>query len=235
MRSKRDGKLSAFELARFKLETYPEEQITYAKFLDDNDPRLILLVTYDYKQSTTYMKVVKIEKTKSFSKWQATVGNVIHEETEKEKTLTDVEETSIAQLKDKLIEAHQQNMYRNGVPSSQIGIPENLKGTMTIGTKKNEVDLSIVSNKIRHPLRVKTEFDPQSDFETVLLQQIDEMERQEFQEESKKPEAPSQADLTSTSQLVPEIEEEVKEKSERKDIRLVNKTDSSMNTTQALN
>ena len=45
-----------------KIANYPDEFITYAKFLDDNDPRLILLMTYDKKQTTTYLKVLKIEK-----------------------------------------------------------------------------------------------------------------------------------------------------------------------------
>lgn len=57
-----DEKLSAFELASLKIANYPDEFITYAKFLDDNDPRLILLMTYDQKQTTSYMKVVKVEK-----------------------------------------------------------------------------------------------------------------------------------------------------------------------------
>jgi len=39
--------LSSFELARLKISNYPDEFITFVKFLDDNDPRLILLVTYD--------------------------------------------------------------------------------------------------------------------------------------------------------------------------------------------
>jgi hypothetical protein len=42
-----DEKLSAFELANMKIVNYPDEYITYVKFLDDNDPRLMLLVTYD--------------------------------------------------------------------------------------------------------------------------------------------------------------------------------------------
>ena len=33
-----DEKLSAFELASLKITNYPDEFITYAKFLDDNDP-----------------------------------------------------------------------------------------------------------------------------------------------------------------------------------------------------
>ena len=47
MRGCEDEKLSAFELANFKIVNYPDEYITYVKFLDDNDPRLLLLVTYD--------------------------------------------------------------------------------------------------------------------------------------------------------------------------------------------
>ena len=35
----------------------------FVKFLDDNDPRLLFLVTYCKSLETTYMKVVKIEKS----------------------------------------------------------------------------------------------------------------------------------------------------------------------------
>lgn len=46
---------------------YPNEKINFVKFLDDNDPRLLFLVTYNTQLSTTYMKVVKIEKSKPFA------------------------------------------------------------------------------------------------------------------------------------------------------------------------
>ena len=44
---------------------YPNEKISFVKFLDDNDPRLLFLVTYNKNLDTTYMKVIKIEKKKS--------------------------------------------------------------------------------------------------------------------------------------------------------------------------
>jgi hypothetical protein len=46
------------------LPDYPNEKINFVKFLDDNDPRLLFLVTYNTQLRTTYMKVVKIEKSK---------------------------------------------------------------------------------------------------------------------------------------------------------------------------
>ena len=55
-----DERLGAFELCSISLDNYPDEKITYVKFLDDNDPSLLLLVTYDEPSSTTYMKVMKI-------------------------------------------------------------------------------------------------------------------------------------------------------------------------------
>jgi hypothetical protein len=36
-----------WEMFQIGITNYPDEFITYAKFLDDNDPRLILLTTYD--------------------------------------------------------------------------------------------------------------------------------------------------------------------------------------------
>ena len=57
-----DDKLGAFELCSYTMETYPQEKITFAKFLDDNDPSLLLLVTYDEQTSTSYMKVMKIQR-----------------------------------------------------------------------------------------------------------------------------------------------------------------------------
>ena len=53
-------RLGAFELCSLSLDNYPDEKITYVKFLDDNDASLLLLVTYDEPSSTTYMKVMKI-------------------------------------------------------------------------------------------------------------------------------------------------------------------------------
>ena len=63
-----EGSLGAFELCSFALEGYPNEQITYVKFLDDNDPSLLLLVTYDKPSQTSYMKVLKIQEVVDKSK-----------------------------------------------------------------------------------------------------------------------------------------------------------------------
>lgn len=51
-------------MASYEIEDYPNEKLVYVKFLDDNDPRLLLLVTYHHPSETTYMKVLKIEKAK---------------------------------------------------------------------------------------------------------------------------------------------------------------------------
>ena len=55
----------SFEIANFQLDDYPNERIEYVKFLDDNDPRLLFLMTYNKDLDTTYMKVAKIEKSRS--------------------------------------------------------------------------------------------------------------------------------------------------------------------------
>lgn len=57
---KLDERLGAFELCSYTLESYPGEKITYVKFLDDNDPSLLLVVTYDEASATSYMKVMKV-------------------------------------------------------------------------------------------------------------------------------------------------------------------------------
>ena len=57
-------KIASIELASLKLD-YPEEKIVFVRFLDDNDPRLLFLVSYHEPSQTTYMKVVKIEKSKN--------------------------------------------------------------------------------------------------------------------------------------------------------------------------
>lgn len=59
---KLDERLGAFELCSYSVESYPDEKITYAKFLDDNDPSLLLVVTYDEVSTTSYMKVMKIQQ-----------------------------------------------------------------------------------------------------------------------------------------------------------------------------
>ena len=62
--STNNQRLASFEIASFHLPDYPNEKIVFVKFLDDNDPRLLFLVTYSLSLRTTYMKVVKIEKIK---------------------------------------------------------------------------------------------------------------------------------------------------------------------------
>ena len=37
--------LSTVEIAEFIIDDFPNEKIVYAKFLDDNDPRLIFVFT----------------------------------------------------------------------------------------------------------------------------------------------------------------------------------------------
>ena len=61
-----DQKMVSFEIANFNLPDYPHEKIVFVKFLDDNDPRLLYLVTYNEQVKTTYMKVLKIEKSKRY-------------------------------------------------------------------------------------------------------------------------------------------------------------------------
>ena len=58
----------SFCIADFDLPDYPNEKITYVKFLDDNDPRLLFLVTFNVSLNTSYMKVLKIEKSTKFFK-----------------------------------------------------------------------------------------------------------------------------------------------------------------------
>ena len=56
----------SFEIADFQLPEYPNEKILYVKFLDDNDPRLLFLLTYNEPLQTSYMKVLKVEKSKVY-------------------------------------------------------------------------------------------------------------------------------------------------------------------------
>jgi len=54
-------------MCRYNLEAYPNEQIEYVKFLDDNDPSLLLVVTYDFASQTSYMKVMKIQQLETLA------------------------------------------------------------------------------------------------------------------------------------------------------------------------
>lgn len=68
----------SFEIANFTLDDYPNEKIVFAKFLDDNDPRLLFVVTYNSELETTYMKVAKIEKSvKYFDRKVTESGGVV--------------------------------------------------------------------------------------------------------------------------------------------------------------
>lgn len=59
----------SFEVADFKLDD-KDEEIMYVRFLDDNDPRLLLIVTYHKGLKTTYFKVGKIEKSRRYFRRQ---------------------------------------------------------------------------------------------------------------------------------------------------------------------
>ena len=69
--------MASFCIADFSLPDYPNEKITYVKFLDDNDPRLLFLVTYSLSLNTSYMKVLKIEKSTKFLKRKISEENEI--------------------------------------------------------------------------------------------------------------------------------------------------------------
>ena len=47
----------------------------------------------------------------------------------------------------------------------------------------NNADISITSTRTRNVVKLKTEFDPETRFQQILMEQIDEIERKEFQEE----------------------------------------------------
>ena len=60
---------------------------------------------------------------------------------------------------------------------------ENLKATLMVKKDQSKADLSISSLGMRNPIRMKMDWDPVNDFEKILIQQIEEMERLEFAEE----------------------------------------------------
>ena len=77
---------------------------------------------------------------------------------------------------------------------------ENLKATLMVKKDQNKADLSISSFGMRNPVKMKMDWDPVSNFEKILLQQIEEMERLEFAEEIQRQEnAPKDGD---TSHLI---------------------------------
>lgn len=107
--SKLDERLGAFELCSYTMDTYPDEKITFIKFLDDNDPSLILIVTYDEASSTSYMKVMKIEQVankekneKLDNKSQTTVDELLQNQRsnlESQATFSNIEVAPITNLK----------------------------------------------------------------------------------------------------------------------------------------
>jgi hypothetical protein len=114
---KLDERLGAFELCSYKLEAYPDEKITYVKFLDDNDPSLLLVVTYDELSATSYMKVMKIQSivkkpaAKSGEPGLDNGGNFLRADSnfpsrldaERRPTFTTLDEAPITNLKQQLI------------------------------------------------------------------------------------------------------------------------------------
>jgi len=63
---------------------------------------------------------------------------------------------------------------------------ENLKATLKKvpkSSENNHADISITTTRTRIVLKLKTEFDPEARFQQILMEQIDEIERKEFQED----------------------------------------------------
>ena len=208
--SKKEGeplnnqRLASFEIATFKLPDYPNEKIVFVKFLDDNDPRLLFLVTYSASLRTTYMKVVKIEKIKPIM----ISPNPVQEDSNdrrisdasnmsRKRSFSYFENQPFSNLKKEILE-QQMNTTKdksgnpNAADKSQNGLTqpeakragfrpnENLKGTLKTNDVKS-ANLQITSFGMAKPIKMKTEWDPQSNFEELVLKQIDEMERMEFQ------------------------------------------------------
>ena len=166
-------KSACFELARFYLPDYPNEKITFVKFLDDNDPRLLFLVTYNKSLDTTYMKVIKIEKKKNEDLF------------DRERSFSFYENQPYVELKRNLIK-QQQDQDQENIGGFGFATNENLKATLKKVPKSSEntnADISITSTRGRNVVKLKTEFDPETRFQQILMEQIDEIERLEFQED----------------------------------------------------
>ena len=61
---------------------------------------------------------------------------------------------------------------------------DNLKANLIVNKDSNKADLSITSFAMRNPVKMQMDWDPVSNFEKILLQQIEEIERLEFAEET---------------------------------------------------
>lgn len=52
-----------------------------------------------------------------------------------------------------------------------------------------------MSYHLKAPIKLRTDYDPQSDLEKIILQQIDDMDRQEFQQDMNLGHAPSNSSM----------------------------------------
>ena len=55
-----DDRICSQVIAQMTIED-ENESIEFVKFIDDNDPRMLFLMTYNKQVNSTYMKVVKIQ------------------------------------------------------------------------------------------------------------------------------------------------------------------------------
>ena len=80
-----------------------------------------------------------------------------------------------------------ENLFNQCLPN------ENFKCTLKPGMRDNSLgmvangsstaELNIVSYSLKAPIKLQTEYDPQSELEKIMLQQIDEIEKREFQDD----------------------------------------------------
>ena len=189
-------KIASIELATLELDQ-PQEKIVFVKFLDDNDPRLLFLVTYHEPTFTTYMKVVKIEKAKR-QKTEAHNENpfaYFMQKESRQRSFSFAENQPVMELKKEIINTQMNNTQSvdpNAIDNIAINTKlvfnpfENLKGTLKADTK-GQADLQITSLGMKNTIRLKADWNPESNLEQILLQQIEQIEdlREDIEEEEK--------------------------------------------------
>ena len=89
-------------------------------------------------------------------------------------SFSNVEEAPITNLKQQIIEkqaeANKNNPQQAADSITNAYNPnENFKGTLKPGKDDTAADLSIMSYQLKAPIKLKTEYDPQSDLEKILL------------------------------------------------------------------
>ncbi|CDW85419.1 UNKNOWN [Stylonychia lemnae] len=135
-----------------------DEQIQYATFFDDFNPKLILIVTYNRQKDRTYFKALKLAKNLNPDQ-QLLLQQQRECEDLQQNNL--IEESSSLDLKEKLVNEIKQNLAQNLLDASYTGY-ENYQVTLQNGDQISIKHRAIVKGRFENQRKIISIQSPQN-------------------------------------------------------------------------